>query len=66
MTEESKIYLENLNAMRSVVTEMKSMQDPDVDKLVPLTEKGLAARNNCLQRIEFVEKSLGLSEGNSQ
>lgn len=62
MTNESQTYLESLNAMRNVVAEMKNMQDPDVDKLVPLTEKGLNARNNCIQRIEMVEKALGLNE----
>jgi hypothetical protein len=61
MTNESKIYIENLNTMRDVVSKIKNMQDPDVDQLVPLTERGLEARKQCLSRIESVEKALGIN-----
>jgi hypothetical protein len=61
MTNESKVYLENLNIMRDVVSQVRNMQEPDVDQLVPLTEQGLKARKHCLERIDAVERSLGIN-----
>lgn len=61
MTEQSQTYIENLNTMRNVVSQIQNMTDPDVDQLVPLTEQGLQARKICLGRIESVEKALGIN-----
>lgn len=66
MTNESKLYIDNLNSMRNVVANIKNMPDLDIDKLVPLTEEGLKARNNCLERISVIENKLGINTESEQ
>lgn len=66
MSENKQSYIESFNKLRQVVGEMQSMTEPDVDALVPYVEAGTAAYKVCMNRIDAVEKMLGLDNESSQ
>lgn len=60
MSNESKNYWQNFSALKDVVAQIESMNEPDVDQLVSLVDAGMVAKKACIARIEAVEKMLGI------
>ena len=58
MTNESKSFWQNYAELKDAVNKIEAMTEPDVDHLVHLVEKGMGAKNACIERIEAVEKML--------
>jgi len=58
MTNESKSFWQNYAELKDAVNKIEAMTEPDVDHLVRLVEKGMEAKNACIDRIEAVEKML--------
>ena len=55
-THESNSFKENYGILKGVVSEMNNMEEPDVDLLIPMVEKGTAAYKNCISRCNQVEQ----------
>lgn len=62
MQSESQTYMENYNRLRDAAKKMQSMTEPDVDALIPLVEQGTQAYKACIERIEAVQKILGVGD----
>lgn len=63
-SQETTTFMENLRALKSAAADIDGMNEPDIDKLIPLVEKGTKAYKACNERIAQVEKYLGIEGSN--
>lgn len=61
--ENAETFMDCYIALRKTVTALKQMQEPDVDAIIPLVEKGMRAYKGCEARIKQVEGYLAALEG---
>lgn len=54
----SATYMENYKALSDAAQELRGQEVVDIDKLVPIVDKALAAYAACKSRIEAVEALL--------
>jgi exonuclease VII small subunit len=62
---ETENFMDCYIALRETVTALKQMQEPDVDAIIPLVEKGMKAYKGCEARIKQVEGYLAALDGAS-
>lgn len=55
-TELDMSYSEAFSELNSIVRQLKSMQIPDVDVIIPMMERSMALYKICKKRIDSVEK----------
>lgn len=54
----SATYMENYKVLSDAAQELREQEVVDIDKLVPIVDKALAAYSACKSRIEAVEALL--------
>lgn len=60
--EAQESFMQAFKEMDNVTNSLQSMKQPDVDAIIPLTEKGMQAYKICKSRIQLVEKYLASFE----
>lgn len=55
-------FMDCYNILRDTVGTLKQMQEPDVDAIIPLVERGMKAYKGCEARIKQVEGFLSAFE----
>lgn len=58
----AKTYIENYQVLKEASKQLAEMQEPDVDKILPLVTEGLKAYDLCRSRIEAVRQQLATTE----
>ncbi|MDI1231737.1 MAG: exodeoxyribonuclease VII small subunit [Methylobacter sp.] len=57
MTENAESFNEQYAILKQVAETLRTQQEPDLDALIPLVDKGINAYNACKKRIEAVKKA---------
>lgn len=55
-------YIENYQVLKDTSKQLSEMQEPDVDKILPLVTEGLKSYEFCKSRIEAVRQQLAATE----
>jgi len=55
-------YTKNYQKLKKIAETMRDSDEPDIDGLVKMVGEATEAYKNCQDRIEAVEKALGLNE----
>ncbi|MGZ5029315.1 MAG: exodeoxyribonuclease VII small subunit [Methylobacter sp.] len=57
MTENADSFNEQYAILKQVAETLRTQQEPDLDALIPLVDKGINAYHACKNRIEAVKKA---------
>ena len=57
MTEKSNSFKENYATLKQVAETLRTQQEPDIDALIPMVDKAMAAYKQCKNRIDEVKKA---------
>lgn len=57
MTENADSFNEQYAILKQVAETLRTQQEPDLDALIPLVDKGITAYHACKSRIEAVKKA---------
>jgi len=60
MSQQAESYQENYQKLKKIAEAMRDVDEPDIDQLVALVGEATKAYNFCQDRIEAVEKALGV------
>ncbi|WOF82103.1 hypothetical protein P5704_025225 (plasmid) [Pseudomonas sp. FeN3W] len=59
MSNNTVTFMEHYQSLKSAADALQNMQEPDVDKIMPLVNQGMNAYREVKERIESVRKALG-------
>ncbi len=55
-------YMAHYENLKSSANQLAEMEEPDVDKIIPLVTKGLESYKQCKERIEAVRQQLAATQ----
>lgn len=55
-----KSYLEHMEDLQAASSKISSMESPDIDQIIPIMEKGMAAYSAMKDRIDKVDQFVRL------
>jgi exodeoxyribonuclease VII small subunit len=59
MTPESETYKENYAILKEVAETLRTQKEPDIDALIPMVDRALAAYKVCKDRLQAVKTAFG-------
>lgn len=65
MSEQAQTFAANYAVLKEVAETLRSQKEPDIDALIPMVDKALAAYKVCKERLTAVKTAFGerLPEG---
>ena len=59
MTPESETYKDNYAILKEVAETLRTQKEPDIDALIPMVDRALAAYKICKDRLQDVKTAFG-------
>jgi exodeoxyribonuclease VII small subunit len=59
MTPESETYKDNYAILKEVAETLRTQKEPDIDALIPMVDRALAAYKVCKDRLQAVKTAFG-------
>jgi exodeoxyribonuclease VII small subunit len=59
MTPESETYKDNYAILKEVAETLRTQKEPDIDALIPMVDRALAAYKICKDRLQAVKTAFG-------
>ncbi len=66
MSQKATTYKKNYQKLKKIADAMRDTDELDIDQLVAMVNEATEAYKNCQNRVEAVEKALGLTSEKSE